>query len=196
MGHVEISFLFISLWITVRRLLNGNYHNLYFTYNLIVLFLMQQRPSWSPFLLHRNSLFSLHYLCDFFFSFCSVHLYSDKVCYYSQSEGALYRTFIIITAIQQLYNNWDYTIPRALWLADACHLLEDRCTNDITAWRDSRTWSKFSQSCWQRFSKLGPKQNKKCSALVEDFNEKQGTKYKSEWKASNSAKHARSLPVC
>ena len=31
---------------------------------------------------------------------------------------------------------------------------------DVTAWHDSRAWSKFSQSCRQRFSKLGPKQNK------------------------------------
>ena len=90
-----------------------------------------------------------------------------------------------------------YTIPekiRALWLAGACHLLEDRCTNDVTAWHDSCVCSKFSQSCRQIFSKLGPKQNEKCSALVEDFNEKQAAEYQSEWKAFNSAKHAKSLP--
>ena len=46
----------------------------------------------------------------------------------------------------------------------------------------------------QRFSKLGPKQNEKCSALEEDFNDKQAAEYQSERKAFNSAKHARSLP--
>ena len=34
------------------------------------------------------------------------------------------------------------TILRALWFADARYLLEGRCTNDVTAWRDSRAWSK------------------------------------------------------
>ena len=32
----------------------------------------------------------------------------------------------------------------------------------------------------QRFSKIGPKQNEKCSALVKDFNEKQAAEYQSE----------------
>ena len=45
------------------------------------------------------------------------------------------------------------------------------------------------------FQNSRPQQNEKCSALVEDFNyEKQATKYQSEGKAFNSAKHARSLP--
>ena len=92
-----------------------------------------------------------------------------------------------------------YTITeilRALWLSDACYLLEDRCTNDVTAWRDSRAWSKFIavSRAGKDFQNSGPKQSEKYSALVEDFNEKETAEYQSQWEAFNSAKHARSLP--
>ena len=94
-----------------------------------------------------------------------------------------------------------YTITeilRVLWLADACHLLEDRCTNNVTAWRDSRSWSKFTavspSLAGKDFQNFGPKQNENYSALVEDFNEKQAAEYHSQWEAFNSAKYARSPP--
>ena len=92
-----------------------------------------------------------------------------------------------------------YTITeilRALWLADACYLLEDRCTNDVTAWRDPRAWSKFIavSRAGKDFQNSGPKQSEKYSALVEDFSEKETAEYQSQWEAFNSAKHARSLP--
>ena len=94
---------------------------------------------------------------------------------------------------------WYYTITeilRALWLADACYLLEDRCTNDVTAWRDPRAWSKFIavSRAGKDFQNSGPKQSEKYSALVEDFSENETAEYQSQWEAFNSAKHARSLP--
>ena len=92
-----------------------------------------------------------------------------------------------------------YTITeilRALWLADACYLLEDRCTNDVTAWRDPRAWSKFIavSRAGKDFQNSWPKQSEKYSALVEDFSEKETVEYQSQWETFNSAKHARSLP--
>ena len=83
-----------------------------------------------------------------------------------------------------------------LWLADACCLLEDKCTKDITAWRDSRMWSKFIALSrgGKDFQNSVLKQSEKYSALVEDFNEKETAEYQSQWEAFNSAKHARSLP--
>ena len=93
-----------------------------------------------------------------------------------------------------------YTITeilRALWLADACYLLEDRCTNDVTAWRDPRAWSKFIavSRAGKDFQNSGPKQSEKYSALFEDFSEKETAEYQSQWEPFNSAKHAKSLPA-
>ena len=85
-----------------------------------------------------------------------------------------------------------------LWLADACHLLEDKCTIDVTAWRDSLTWSKFTVvsaglAC-KDFQNSGPKQNEKYSARVEDFNNKQAAEYHSQREPFDSSKHTRSMP--
>ena len=93
-----------------------------------------------------------------------------------------------------------YTITeilRALWLADACYLLEDRCTNDVTAWRDPHAWSKFIavSRAGKDFQNSGPKQSEKYSALFEDFSEKETAEYQSQWEPFNSAKHAKSLPA-
>ena len=53
-----------------------------------------------------------------------------------------------------------YTIAdilRALLLADACHLLQDQRTKDVTAWRDSRAWS--NSALRAKIFKI-PRQNK------------------------------------
>ena len=68
----------------------------------------------------------------------------------------------------------NYTINkilRALWLAEAFHPLEDRRTNDVTAWRDSRV-VQVSLAC-KDFQNSWRNQNEKYPALVEVFNGKQ-----------------------
>ena len=50
----------------------------------------------------------------------------------------------------------------------------------LTRARDQSSVSLARKVAGERFSKLGPKQNEKCSALVEDFNEKQAAEYQSE----------------
>ena len=117
---------------------------------------------------------------------CFYHSLTSSVIYHWTDPKATWNLFVFYTITE---------ILRALWLADACYLLEDRCTNDVTAWRDPRAWSKFIavSRASKDFQNSGPKQSEKYSALVEDFSEKETAEYQSQWETFNSAKHARSL---